>query len=99
MTASFRMVAALACTALANPPALQCQQSFPGCRRTGCEPERACNPALAQSYRCRTVYQCQALVTREVNVPEDEGTVELVVTPLPPQTIDQSLHTSIRSSR
>ena len=40
-----------------------------------------------------TVYQGQALVTREVSVPEGEGTVELIVTPLPPQTVDGSLHT------
>ena len=40
-----------------------------------------------------TVYQGQALVTREVSVPEGEGTVELVVTPLPAQTVDGSLYT------
>ena len=40
-----------------------------------------------------TVYQGQALVTREVSVPEGDGTVELVVTPLPPQTVDSSLYT------
>lgn len=40
-----------------------------------------------------TVYQGQALVTREVSVPEGEGTLELVVTPLPPQTVDSSLYT------
>ena len=40
-----------------------------------------------------TVYQGQALVTREVSVPEGDGTVELVVTPLPSQTVDSSLYT------
>ena len=40
-----------------------------------------------------TVYQGQALVTREVSVPEGDGTVELVVTPLPAQTVDSSLYT------
>jgi hypothetical protein len=40
-----------------------------------------------------TVYQDQALVTREVKVPKGQGTVELVVTPLPPQTVDTSLNT------
>ena len=40
-----------------------------------------------------TVYQGQALVTREVSVPEGDGTVELVVTPLPPQAVDSSLYT------
>jgi hypothetical protein len=40
-----------------------------------------------------TVYQGQALVTREVSVPQGEGTVELVVAPLPPQIVDGSLYT------
>lgn len=39
-----------------------------------------------------TVYQNSALVTREVTVPEDAGTIELVVTPLPPETIANSLY-------
>lgn len=39
-----------------------------------------------------TVYQSNALVTREVSVPEGQGTLELVVAPLPPQTIDGSLY-------
>ena len=40
-----------------------------------------------------TVYQEQALVTREVSVPQGEGTVELVVTPLPAQAVESSLYT------
>ena len=39
-----------------------------------------------------TVYQNNALVTREVDVPEGQGAMELVVTPLPPQTINSSLY-------
>src|SRR5262249_51074745 len=39
-----------------------------------------------------TVYQNNALVTREVDVPEGEGSFELVVTPLPPQTVNSSLY-------
>jgi Domain of unknown function (DUF4139)/N-terminal domain of unknown function (DUF4140) len=39
-----------------------------------------------------TVYQSDALVTREVDVPEGVGTMELVVTPLPPQTVNSSLY-------
>ncbi len=39
-----------------------------------------------------TVYQGNALVTREVDIPEGRGLVELVVTPLPAQTVDSSLH-------
>jgi hypothetical protein len=40
-----------------------------------------------------TEYQGQALVTREVIVPEGDGTVEIVVTPMPPQAVDSSLYT------
>jgi hypothetical protein len=39
-----------------------------------------------------TIYQNNALVTREVDVPEGLGSLELVVTPLPPQTINSSLY-------
>jgi hypothetical protein len=39
-----------------------------------------------------TVYPSGALVTREVQVPEGVGPVELVVTPLPPQTVAGSLY-------
>ncbi len=39
-----------------------------------------------------TVYQGNALVTREVDVPPGKGLVEIVVTPLPAQTVDSSLY-------
>lgn len=39
-----------------------------------------------------TVYQNSALVSREVAVPEGAGTMELVVSPLPPETIAHSLY-------
>src|SRR5258708_31234670 len=39
-----------------------------------------------------TVYQNNALVTREVDIPEGAGTMELIVSPLPPQTVDTSLY-------
>jgi hypothetical protein len=39
-----------------------------------------------------TVYQSNALVTREVDVPAGQGTFEVVVTPLPPQTVNSSLY-------
>ncbi len=38
-----------------------------------------------------TVYQGQALVIREVSVPEGEGTAEIVITPLPAGVVDTSL--------
>jgi hypothetical protein len=39
-----------------------------------------------------TVYQNTALVTREVDVPAGAGSFELIVTPLPAQTINNSLY-------
>jgi hypothetical protein len=39
-----------------------------------------------------TVYQGNALVTREVDVPASNGLLEIIVTPLPPQTVDSSLY-------
>src|SRR5262245_39384480 len=39
-----------------------------------------------------TVYQNNALVTREVDAPEGTGTMELVVSPLPAQTVNTSLY-------
>jgi uncharacterized protein (TIGR02231 family) len=40
-----------------------------------------------------TVYANSALVTREVDVPEGKGPIELTVTPLPPTTVNNSLYT------
>jgi len=39
-----------------------------------------------------TVYPNSALITREVDAPAGAGTFELVVNPLPPQTVDSSLY-------
>ncbi|HKI32233.1 MAG TPA: mucoidy inhibitor MuiA family protein [Gemmataceae bacterium] len=39
-----------------------------------------------------TVYQNTALVTREVDVPDGAGTVELIVTPLPDATVEGTLY-------
>jgi uncharacterized protein (TIGR02231 family) len=39
-----------------------------------------------------TVYPNSALVTREVDTPAGNGTFELVVSPLPPHTVDSSLY-------
>lgn len=39
-----------------------------------------------------TVYRHNALVTREVDIPEGIGTLELFVNPLPPQTMNNSLY-------
>ena len=40
-----------------------------------------------------TLYPSSALVTREVDVPEGKGTLELTVSPLPPTTVHSSLYT------
>src|SRR4051794_26394580 len=39
-----------------------------------------------------TIYQDSALVTREVTTPASAGLMELIVSPLPAQTIDSSLY-------
>jgi hypothetical protein len=39
-----------------------------------------------------TVYQRNALVTREVDVPEGAGSAELIVTPMPDATVEDSLY-------
>ena len=54
--------------------------------------ERPVKPA-ASRVTAVTVYQGNALVTRTVEVPEGKGLVEVVVTPLPAETIDSSLYT------
>ncbi len=80
MTASLWLVAGLACA------------QFGGL--AGPAPEDAPPPRPSTSrITAVTVYQGQALVTREVSVPEGDGTVELVVTPLPAQAVDSSLYT------
>ena len=91
MTASLWLVAGLACaqfgqtteTTTANPA-----QDVPG-QAESVPPPRPAKSKITEV----TVYQGQALVTREVSVPEGDGTVELVVTPLPPQAVDSSLYT------
>jgi uncharacterized protein (TIGR02231 family) len=40
-----------------------------------------------------TVYPNSALVTRDVDVPDGQGTIEVTVTPLPPTTVNSSLYT------
>jgi N-terminal domain of unknown function (DUF4140) len=67
-------------------PATRCQEA-----KGQLESTPAPRPAPSK-ITAATVYQGQALVTREVTVPEGTGTVELVGTPLPPQTIDSSLY-------
>jgi hypothetical protein len=39
-----------------------------------------------------TVYTASALITREVDVPEGTGLLELIVSPLPPQVVDGTLY-------
>src|SRR5687768_4102615 len=49
-------------------------------------------PIAASKLVAVTVYQGSALVTREVEVPEGQNLVEVIVSPLPEQTVDSSLY-------
>ena len=56
-------------------------------------PLQAAEPTTAPSkVTAVTVYQDSALVTREVQVPEKAGLLELIVSALPAQTLDSSLY-------
>jgi hypothetical protein len=91
MTALFGLVAGLACALLGQTPepaAVNYAQDVVGPVESAPAPK-----AAASLITDVTVYQGQALVTREVSVPAGEGTVELVVRPLPAQTVDSSLYT------
>jgi Domain of unknown function (DUF4139)/N-terminal domain of unknown function (DUF4140) len=91
MTASVWLVAGLACAQIGQttkPIPANPVQDVSGQAESVPAP-----PPAASKITDVTVYQGQALVTREVSVPEGDGTVELVVTPLPPQTVDGSLYT------
>jgi hypothetical protein len=91
MIATIWLAAGLACAQL--DPAVESSPERPAQDASG--PVEAGPPARPAAGRITdvTVYQGQALVTREVSVPEGEGTIELVVTPLPEQTVDGSLYT------
>ena len=91
MTASLWLVAGLAC-AQVDPPAKPAPANAAQDAQGQAESVPPPRPATSQITDV-TVYQGQALVTREVSVPEGDGTVELVVTPLPAQTVDSSLYT------
>jgi hypothetical protein len=72
------------------------QSPAPAAPDTPKKTEQTVRPGLPQTAQSRithvTVYQNNALVTRAVDVPEGTGTFELVVTPLPPQTVNNSLY-------
>jgi hypothetical protein len=87
MNAALWLAAGLACAQLGPAPTTSVVDA-PDRGEAGPPPRPATSKITAV-----TVYQGQALVTREVAVPEGDGTVELVVTPLPPQTVDSSLYT------
>ena len=91
MTASFALVAASVCAQVEQSTESTAANSRQNAAK---EAETAQSPRAAASLITDvTVYQGQALVIREVTVPAGEGTVELVVTPLPAQTVDSSLYT------
>jgi hypothetical protein len=85
------LVTGLACAQIGPPTQAD---GADAAREFSIDSENTTAPRPAQSKIVAvTVYQGHALVTREVTVPEGDGTVELVVTPLPAQTIDSSLYT------
>src|SRR4051794_30196923 len=89
MTASLWLVAALACAQFGGVG--EAQNPDPNAQMPV---EDAPIPRAASSKIVAvTVYKGQALVTREVSVPRGEGVVELVVTPMPVQTVNSSLYT------
>ncbi|OAI39245.1 hypothetical protein AYO40_01360 [Planctomycetaceae bacterium SCGC AG-212-D15] len=102
-----RMLVSLGCCALAGVVAvvitLPLPAKSPGEKEAGTrEAKDAAGPVAVAAPKIKastsrvtavTVYTNSALITREVEVPAGAGTVELVVTPLPPQTIRSSLYT------
>ncbi len=91
MTASFWLVAGMACAQFGPAVGSPVANPDPNAQKAA-EEAPAPRPAASKIVAV-TVYQGQALVTREVSVPEGDGVVELVVTPLPPQTVAGSLYT------
>jgi hypothetical protein len=91
MTAASWLVAVLACAQL-GPPATPAPSNP---EREAQRPVENVPPPRSTPSKivAVTVYRGQALVTREVTVPEGDGTIELVVTPMPAQTVDGSLFT------
>jgi uncharacterized protein (TIGR02231 family) len=75
---------------LADPPARERPPAPPGPAAKETAPVGA--KMAASRVVGVTVYSSSALVTREVEVPEGRGTVELTVTPLPPATVAGSLY-------
>jgi len=90
MNASLLLAAVLSCAqfgGLGERPAVPTSRDS----RTPVENLPPPHPAASRIVAV-TVYQGQALVTREVSVPEGQGNIELTVSPLPPQTVDNSLY-------
>ncbi len=90
MNASIWLAAGLACAQFGGPveTAAPKPAQDAGAQADSGPPPRAVASKIADV----TVYQGQALVTREVSVPEGLGTLELLVTPLPVQAEDSSLY-------
>ncbi|MFI5458691.1 MAG: DUF4139 domain-containing protein [Isosphaerales bacterium] len=91
MNASLWLVAGLACAQFGRP--VETARANPAQDARGLAEIVPPPRPVASKITAVTVYQGQALVTREVSVPEGDGTVELVVTPLPAQAIEGSLYT------
>jgi hypothetical protein len=72
---------------------LGCAQAGSNAQQPASKPDPTPARPAASKVVSVTLYQGQALVTREVQVPEGEGVVELVVSPLPAQIVENSLYT------
>lgn len=79
----------------ANPPSGQepTSASAPAAKAAKEVPTPGTGKIAASRVTAVTVYQNSALVTREVDVPAGSGAHELIVTPLPPTTVNGSLYT------
>ncbi len=76
----------------AQPPAAKGPKADPAPAANPRPEAAAVGKVAASKVVSVTVYPLTALVTREVEVPEGQGTAELVVTPLPPTTVQSSLY-------
>lgn len=91
MNASLWLAAGLVCAQLA----LTEQEESPGTTQVAAQQAggTAASRPAASKIVAVTVYHGQALVTRDVSVPEGDGIIELVVAPMPPEVVENSLYT------
>ncbi len=100
MSASLWLMAGFACAAWTGYRRFSSSRRGSPAQRSAPDETAAVTKRAVSRISEVTVYQGEALVTREVSVPEGDGTVELTVGPLPEQTVERSLFTeSLDGSR